>query len=77
MAPKQRKYNRKSRPIGTRRIKVLFLVSVEGAITEKQYFNMFNDDTSIIQIECINSNHSSTFNSCLDYRGSNRRVALF
>lgn len=42
-----------------RRIKVLFLISVEGAVTEKQYFNMFNDDNSIIQIECINNNRSS------------------
>jgi len=60
MASRQRKYNSKSRPIGTRRIKVLFLISVEGAVTEQQYFKMFNDDNSIITIECINNNSRSS-----------------
>lgn len=63
MAPRQRKYN--SRPLGTRRIKALFLISVEGAVTEQQYFNKFNDDNSIIQIECINNNNRSSPKSVL------------
>lgn len=60
MVSRQRKYNRKSRPIGTRRIKVLFLISVEGAVTEQQYFNMFNSNDSVIQIECINKKNRSS-----------------
>jgi hypothetical protein len=60
MASRQRKYNSKSRPIGTRRIKVLFLISVEGAVTEQQYFKKFNDDNSIIKIACINNNSRSS-----------------
>jgi hypothetical protein len=57
MAPRPRKYQR---PLGTRRQKVLFLISVEGAVTEQQYFNMFNDQSSIIQIECISNKYRNS-----------------
>ncbi len=60
MASRQRKYNSKSRPIGTRRIKVLFLISVEGAVTEQQYFNMFSGDNPIIRIACISNKYRNS-----------------
>ena len=55
-----RKPNRHKRALGNRRYRVLFLLSVEGAVTEQQYFNMFNSDDSIIQIECINKKNRSS-----------------
>jgi hypothetical protein len=55
-----RKPNRYKRALGNRRYRVLFLLSVEGAVTEQQYFNMFNSVDSIIQIECINKNNRSS-----------------
>ena len=55
-----RKPNRHRRKLGNRRYRVLFLLSVEGAVTEQQYFNMFNNDDSIIQIECIKKKNRSS-----------------
>jgi len=54
------KHDRHKRRLGTLRYRVLFLLSVEGAVTEQQYFNMFSSDDSIIRIECINKNNRSS-----------------
>lgn len=54
--PPRRRY---SRPIGTRRKKVLFLISVEGALTECQYFNMFNSECAAIQTQLIHKKNKS------------------
>jgi hypothetical protein len=57
MANKPNRYKRK---LGNRRYRVLFLLSVEGAVTEQQYLNMFNSDDSIIKIECIKKSNRSS-----------------
>lgn len=57
MANKPNRYKRK---LGNRRYRVLFLLSVEGAVTEQQYLNMFNSDDSIIKIECIKKGNRSS-----------------
>lgn len=41
------------RPLGERRYKKLFVVSVEGSKTEPQYFAMFNQPQSIILVKCL------------------------
>lgn len=55
-----RKPDRHIRKLGNRRYRFLFLLSVEGAVTEQQYFNFFKNDDSIIQIECINKKNRSS-----------------
>lgn len=55
-----RKPKRHKRALGNRRYRVLFLLSVEGAVTEQQYFDMFNSEDSTIQIECINKKNRSS-----------------
>ena len=39
------------RPLGERRYKKLFVVSVEGSKTEPQYFAIFNQPQSIVLVE--------------------------
>jgi len=41
------------RPLGERRYKKLFMVSVEGSKTEPQYFVMFNQLQSIVLVKCL------------------------
>lgn len=41
------------RPLGERRYKKLFVVSVEGSKTEPQYFATFNQPESIILVKCL------------------------
>ena len=41
------------RPLGERRYKKLFVVSVEGSKTEPQYFAMFNELQSIVLVKCL------------------------
>lgn len=41
------------RPLGERRYKKLFVVSVEGSKTEPQYFAIFNQPQSIILVKCL------------------------
>ena len=41
------------RPLGERRYKKIFVVSVEGSKTEPQYFALFNQPQSIIQVKCL------------------------
>lgn len=41
------------RPLGERRYKKLFVVSVEGSKTEPQYFSIFNQPQSIVLVKCL------------------------
>ena len=41
------------RPLGERRYKKLFVVSVEGSKTEPQYFANFNEPQSIVLVKCL------------------------
>jgi hypothetical protein len=41
------------RPLGDRRYKKLFVVSVEGSKTEPQYFAIFNQPQSIVLVKCL------------------------
>lgn len=41
------------RPLGERRYKKLFIVSVEGSKTEPQYFAIFNQPQSIVLVKCL------------------------
>lgn len=48
------------RPPGKRRYKKLFVVATEGSKTEPQYFNILNNDNSVICIKCLKSKHDSS-----------------
>jgi uncharacterized protein YpiB (UPF0302 family) len=41
------------RPLGERRYKKLFVISVEGAKTEPQYFAILNQPQSIVLVKCL------------------------
>ena len=41
------------RPLGERRYKKRFVVSVEGSKTEPQYFAIFNQPQSIVLVKCL------------------------
>lgn len=47
------------RPLGERRYRKLFVIAVEGAKTEPQYFAVFNDEKSVILVKCLKSKHNS------------------
>ncbi|MCK5132142.1 MAG: RloB domain-containing protein [Candidatus Sabulitectum sp.] len=56
MALKRRKFRR---ALGERRYRKLFVIAVEGAVTEPQYFGLFDRETSALCIKCLRSKHSS------------------
>ena len=56
MPPKRRKF---SRPLGERRYRKIFVLAVEGSKTEPQYFAIFNDQNSVIRVNCLKSKHDS------------------
>jgi hypothetical protein len=41
------------RPLGLRRYRKIFVVATEGAKTEPLYFNMFNNDNTVIHVKCL------------------------
>ncbi|WP_219988817.1 RloB family protein [Leucothrix pacifica] len=47
------------RPSAQRRYRKLFVLAVEGTVTEPQYFQMFNSEVSIIQVKCLKGGHKS------------------
>ena len=47
------------RPLGTLRYRKLFVIAVEGANTEPQYFGIFNDRQSVIKVNCLQSKYGS------------------
>ena len=53
---KKRTFNRKT---GRKRYKKVFIISVEGSVTERQYFNWFKQQHSAIHIKCINKRDQS------------------
>jgi len=57
MSPKRRKFNR---TLGERRYRKIFILAVEGIKTEPQYFAIFNDQNSIIRVNCLKSKHDSS-----------------
>ena len=48
-----------SRPSAQRPYRKLFVLAVEGTVTEPQYFQMFNSEVSIIQVKCLKGSHKS------------------
>ena len=63
MVIKRRKFQR---PLGERRYRKLFVIAVEGAKTEPQYFAIFNKiNPNIIKIKCLKGNNQSSPTSIL------------
>lgn len=56
--PKRRREFR--RPLGERRYRKMFVIAVEGAKTEPQYFAIFNDQNSVIRVKCVRGKHRSS-----------------
>ena len=56
MPSKRRRFQR---PLGERRYRKLFVISVEGDKTEPQYFTIFNNQNSVIRVNCLKGKHSS------------------
>ena len=54
------------RPIGKRRYRKLFLVAVEGAVTEPQYFAMLSGQQSTVHVECLKERHGTSPPHVLD-----------
>lgn len=57
MPPKRRKF---SRPLGERRYRKIFILAVEGIKTEPLYFAVFNDQNSVIRVNCLKGKHDSS-----------------
>jgi len=57
MPTKIRKFQR---PLGEKRYRKLFVVAVEGIKTEPQYFALFNNQQSIIHINCLKGTTDSS-----------------
>ena len=57
MPQKRRKFQRS---LGERPYKKLFVLAVEGVKTEPQYFGIFNNEQSVIQVSCLKSSHGSS-----------------
>ncbi len=57
MPQKRRKFQRS---LGDLPYKKLFVLAVEGAKTEPQYFGIFNNQQSVIRVSCLKSSHGSS-----------------
>ena len=64
MSPPQRR--RFERPLGERRYRKLFVISTEGAKTEKEYFHRFKAEQYPVLIKCLDSKHKSSPLQVLD-----------
>ena len=75
MAQKPRTFQR---PLGERRYKKLFVVSVEGSKTEPQYFAIFNQSQSIVLVKCLKrpSTESSPIQVLKKMQGYLRKESL-
>lgn len=51
--PRKRRHFK--RLLGNRRYRKLFVIATEGTKTEREYFAIFNDQTSVIQVRCLKS----------------------
>jgi len=47
-----------TRPLGERRYKKLFVIAAEGRVTERQYFDLFDRESSLIKIHYLPGHHS-------------------
>jgi len=56
--PKQRRNFK--RPLGERRYRKLFVIAAEGVKTERQYFAIFNNQYSVIHVNCLKSKNESS-----------------
>jgi hypothetical protein len=52
------------RPLGQRRYRKLFVIAVEGAKTEPQYFATLNNQQSVIRVNCLKGKHDSSRPRC-------------
>ena len=48
------------RPLGERSYRKLFVIAVEGVKTEPQYFAIFNNQQSVIRVNCLKGKHDSS-----------------
>jgi len=48
------------RPIGQRRYRRIFILAVEGAKTEPEYFAIFNSEQSLIRVNCLKGQGESS-----------------
>lgn len=48
------------RQLGQRRYRRLFIVAVEGAKTEPEYFSMLNSGDAVVRVECISGEHANS-----------------
>ncbi len=55
--PGRRKFQR---PLGERRYRKLFVIAVEGAKTEPQYFAVLNDRRSVVRVNCLKGKHGGS-----------------
>jgi hypothetical protein len=53
----QRKFTRET---GKRKYRQLFVIATEGSITEPQYFTIFNNDQTTIQVKCLKNKTNSS-----------------
>jgi len=64
------------RPLGVRRYRKMFVLATEGAKTEPLYFNMFNNDNTVIHVNCLKGNRQNSPGQVLkrmaDYLKANR-----
>ncbi|MFH1138539.1 MAG: RloB family protein [Pseudomonadota bacterium] len=49
-----------TRPPGERRIRKLFVIAAEGAVTEPGYFDLFNNQRAVIQVNCLKNRDKSS-----------------
>ncbi|MBN1412554.1 MAG: RloB domain-containing protein [Spirochaetales bacterium] len=56
MPAKKRRF---TRPLGERRYRKLFVIAVEGSVTEYRYFDWFNRQQTVIHVECLKSGKAS------------------
>jgi len=56
MAHNRRRFER---PLGERRYRKMFVISVEGVKTEPQYFAVFNGAASIVRVHCLPGSSAS------------------
>ncbi|MBN1545400.1 MAG: RloB domain-containing protein [Syntrophaceae bacterium] len=59
MSP-NRKRRKFRRILGERPYRKLFVIAVEGKKTEPEYFAIFNDQESVIRVNCIKGRHDSS-----------------
>ena len=49
-----------SRLTGKRQYRKLFVIAAEGSITEPQYFAIFNNENTTIQIKCLKDKNKTS-----------------